>query len=202
MKLATVFSQQNCVIVDMINYLVQLKYTTNHSNYCSRNFWLCNDLTLGQFNSCTSLDKIMLVPQFRNLKNSLGTGKLYIKIIARQLNQLCLRELNNCQLKSLKFGICAQLKVFSLKIVLVSKLVTQVCMAPFNVWGKVCIAPIHVRSKVCKFAPHMDGSNAYFAPHMEGRHADFTPHMEQRHSFRDKIIAETAIVLPIFKGNY
>ena len=75
-------------------------------------------------------------------------------------------------------------------------------MAPFNVWGKVCIAPIHVRSKVCKFAPHMDGSNAYFAPHMEGRHADFTPHMEQRHSFRDKIIAETAIVLPIFKGNY
>ena len=39
----------------------------------------------------------------------------------------------------------------------------------------------------------MDGSNADFAPHMEGRHADFAPHIERRHSFRDQIIAKTAI---------
>ena len=70
---------------------------------------------------------------------------------------------------------------------------SKVCMAPFNVRSKVCFAPIHVRSKVCKFAPHMDWSNADFAPHMEGRQADFAPHMERRHSFRDKIIAKTAV---------
>ena len=66
-------------------------------------------------------------------------------------------------------------------------------MAPFNVQSKVCIEPIHVRSKVCKLARDMDGSNADFAPHIEGRQADFAPRMERRHSFRDQIMAKTAI---------
>ena len=70
---------------------------------------------------------------------------------------------------------------------------SKVCMAPFNVRSKVCMASIHVRSKVCKFATYMDGSNVDFAPHMEGSHEDFAPHMERRHSFRDQIIAKTAI---------
>ena len=39
----------------------------------------------------------------------------------------------------------------------------------------------------------MEGSNADFALHMDGRHADFAPHMVRRHSFRDQIIAKTAI---------
>ena len=69
----------------------------------------------------------------------------------------------------------------------------KVCMAPFHVRSKVCNAPIHVRSKLCKFAPHMDKSNADFAMHMEGSHADFAPHMERRQSFRDQILAKTAI---------
>ena len=55
------------------------------------------------------------------------------------------------------------------------------------------MAPFHVRSKGCKFAPHMDGSNADFAPHMEESHADYAPHMERTHSFREQIIAKTAI---------
>ena len=46
---------------------------------------------------------------------------------------------------------------------------------------------------VCKFAPHMDKSNADFAPHMEGRQEIFALHMERINSFRDKIIAKTAI---------
>ena len=39
----------------------------------------------------------------------------------------------------------------------------------------------------------MDGSNADFAPQMKGKQADFAPHKERRHSFRDQIIAKSAI---------
>ena len=46
----------------------------------------------------------------------------------------------------------------------------------------------------------MDWSNADFAPHMEERQADFALHIERRPSFRDQIIAKTAIFAQFWQG--